>query len=699
MTPIRIALIAIAALLLAGCAQIQEIAETALEDVLTPATSTPTHLGDSANHTLAGSLGPGDMRLSSDEYMDEYRIYLRAGQTIRVELKSSEFDPYLVVIAPSGEQEDNDDYENSRSRSFIEWEVPEEGEYRILATSYRGRERGDYNLNVRLVGTRHNLTNDQTTGDEDSPSVLRGVSARDNAYAFRQDDEVLAVGTNRGTIQLWSTSGPPELLTVMSGMHNGEIFRGSLCFSPDGTLLASVGREDGLLVVWDVQRGQRLWSRRLYRDPDDIFFFVSHVDFDYESDYIAVDGDVTQVFRADNGTSILLPTSANGSKPHSYSWHPFLQTISLGYVVDRSLILFDVVENDVIFRDHNLNSSPSYMVFSPDGSWLYSSGYDAYYVDVFDLTRQTSVQPFRIEYEEGGPSIIHLTISDDGQFLVAYSADVNSSLHANIFNTATSGLVATFDNPYSRLRFLRSTHVLMSDYRSGVEVPGLRSILLPFPRLPDSFGVTFESHSSRIVVIVSYDANEVALLYASHTITSELTLRYPLDRPREIRGGLRYRDHWLNRFCIEPGLRDKPLLHAGVDYYVPRFGEAVYAVAPGTVRYARPDAASGGYIVVEHTASDGSKFTTTYTHVAPSVSSEQTVTDRTQLGVTARGSEGYGAHLDFKIRMQPFSQADLTWILRGRFPEVSCIAKRNGPREPAFPEHTIDPEIIQWIAR
>lgn len=188
-------------------------------------------------------------------------------------------------------------------------------------------------------------------------------------------------------------------------------------------------------------------------------------------------------------------------------------------------------------------------------------------------------------------------------------------------------------------------------------------------------------------------------LWAQRDEEEGLSLRYPLDRQRAIIGGYEYGDHWLNMYCVEAGLQTKRLLHAGVDYYAPNFGEKVYAAASGRIRYARSDATWGGYIVVEHTAQDGSKFTTTYTHVAPTVSSGDTVTDRTQVGTIASGSAGYGAHLDFRVRMRPYSSDDLIWILRGRFPETSCIAVAGGPREPSFPEHTIDPETINWIPR
>ena len=179
------------------------------------------------------------------------------------------------------------------------------------------------------------------------------------------------------------------------------------------------------------------------------------------------------------------------------------------------------------------------------------------------------------------------------------------------------------------------------------------------------------------------------------------SLRYPLDRDRAIIGGYRYGDHWEGRRCVESGLTTKKLLHAGVDYHAPTFGEDVFAAASGVVRYARADTQWGGYIVVEHEQDGVGTFTTAYTHVAPvsGIEKGSPVTASTRIGKIASGSYGYGAHLDFKVRMRPYSSPDLIWILRGRFPEVSCVAVSGDPREPAFPEYTINPESVRWTAR
>jgi hypothetical protein len=61
-------------------------------------------------------------------------------------MSSQAFDTYLVVLAPNGDDVQNDDFDGNTSRSRIELELPETGRYRILATSYGSGETGSYEI-------------------------------------------------------------------------------------------------------------------------------------------------------------------------------------------------------------------------------------------------------------------------------------------------------------------------------------------------------------------------------------------------------------------------------------------------------------------------------------------------------------------------------------------------------------------------
>src|SRR5690606_24451342 len=114
--------------------------------------------------TYTGALEPGDPTLNQGEYYDTYDLDVRAGDWIEADMTSSEFDTYLVVVAPSGENEQNDDYEGSTERSYLRFQATESGTYRVRATSYAGGERGRYRLQIGRDGGRGGVFPARATG-------------------------------------------------------------------------------------------------------------------------------------------------------------------------------------------------------------------------------------------------------------------------------------------------------------------------------------------------------------------------------------------------------------------------------------------------------------------------------------------------------------------------------------------------------
>jgi hypothetical protein len=98
----------------------------------------------------SGRLTAGDTTLRSGEYRDGYTFQGRRGQTVTVDLRSAEFDPYLIVIDPSGKQHENDDHEGDSHRSLVSYELPEDGTYRVWPTSYKSGEAGAYDLRIQV---------------------------------------------------------------------------------------------------------------------------------------------------------------------------------------------------------------------------------------------------------------------------------------------------------------------------------------------------------------------------------------------------------------------------------------------------------------------------------------------------------------------------------------------------------------------
>jgi hypothetical protein len=114
----------------------------------------------SAEGTQRNRLELGDETLSSGEYRDNFSFEGQSGQEAVIDLRSSEFDPYLMVRTPSGEQLDNDDFEGDTSRSLISLVLEESGTYDVTVTSYQEGETGGYTLQMdvddaaQIAGTR-----------------------------------------------------------------------------------------------------------------------------------------------------------------------------------------------------------------------------------------------------------------------------------------------------------------------------------------------------------------------------------------------------------------------------------------------------------------------------------------------------------------------------------------------------------------
>lgn len=98
------------------------------------------------NQTVTGTLAAGDATLSTGEYGDAYAFEGVAGQTVVIDLRSTEFDPYLILRTPSGETQFNDDWNSSSQQSRIELNLPETGHYSITVTSFKSGETGSYQL-------------------------------------------------------------------------------------------------------------------------------------------------------------------------------------------------------------------------------------------------------------------------------------------------------------------------------------------------------------------------------------------------------------------------------------------------------------------------------------------------------------------------------------------------------------------------
>lgn len=93
-----------------------------------------------------GALESSDPVMEDGAWVDEYTIDATAGQEVVAVVTSVEFDPYVIVTGPSGEQTENDDFGSSREVALVEAIASESGSWRIQVTSYEAGQSGAYAL-------------------------------------------------------------------------------------------------------------------------------------------------------------------------------------------------------------------------------------------------------------------------------------------------------------------------------------------------------------------------------------------------------------------------------------------------------------------------------------------------------------------------------------------------------------------------
>ncbi|MFT4813412.1 MAG: hypothetical protein ACI9WR_000715 [Paracoccaceae bacterium] len=105
---------------------------------------------------VLGRLDSSDLARDDGSYYDSYTLTGTAGEIWVIDLSSSEFDTYLEVLSPNGEQFANDDFENTIDRSLLSLTLSETGTYQVVANSFGAGETGNYSLNMTLDSAQAN---------------------------------------------------------------------------------------------------------------------------------------------------------------------------------------------------------------------------------------------------------------------------------------------------------------------------------------------------------------------------------------------------------------------------------------------------------------------------------------------------------------------------------------------------------------
>ncbi len=90
-----------------------------------------------------------DLAQQIDTYADYYFIVGKQGQTVTIEMTSSQIDPYLVLRDCQGKElAFNDDISSENSTARIKVTLPEDGKYVVIARSSESGESGNYRISA-----------------------------------------------------------------------------------------------------------------------------------------------------------------------------------------------------------------------------------------------------------------------------------------------------------------------------------------------------------------------------------------------------------------------------------------------------------------------------------------------------------------------------------------------------------------------
>jgi hypothetical protein len=104
----------------------------------------------SINGQIAATDPPDKVRQGSR--CKVYTLRMVQGGTYRIHMTSGNFDTYLRLEDPAGQQVAADDDSGGGLNSLINYPCPRTGTYRVIATTFRGGAAGDFTLAVTATG-------------------------------------------------------------------------------------------------------------------------------------------------------------------------------------------------------------------------------------------------------------------------------------------------------------------------------------------------------------------------------------------------------------------------------------------------------------------------------------------------------------------------------------------------------------------
>jgi hypothetical protein len=176
--------------------------------------------------SVAGLLGPNDRQRGSGKFEDVYILSGRRGDRVELRLSSSEFDPFLLVTGPGGYSRSNDDDPDGGGAvaSRMVLVLPQDGSYRISATSFRPGALGEYRLSSAAASADARAAEPEraeaiAVGAAVSGTLARGDALEDETFV----DRYRFAGRRGQRIALDLSSGDFDTVLALRGPDGDEL--------------------------------------------------------------------------------------------------------------------------------------------------------------------------------------------------------------------------------------------------------------------------------------------------------------------------------------------------------------------------------------------------------------------------------------------------------------------------------------------
>ena len=246
-----------------------------------------------------------------------------------------------------------------------------------------------------------------------TPSVQVGHSDHVRAIAFTPDGTLVASGGQDNTVLVWDSESGLQLRALVG--HAGAV--DAVAFSPDGRLLASAGA-DRSIRLWDVASGRLLRTLTGHEKSVNAVIFQR----DGRSLISASDDGSIRIWDVAAG-SLIRTLSGHTREVYALSLSPDGRMLASG-AYDRTLRIWDLARAQTT---QTIAQRASSLAFSADGRTLISDGYRLVLWDVGSGRAVQTIKDYEMETAESrGAPVTLLAVARDGRIVEARG---DSSLH------------------------------------------------------------------------------------------------------------------------------------------------------------------------------------------------------------------------------------------------------------------------------